>query len=142
MRLEAEPEQPAVFQADIFKPIRYDKTIKRRRHDFLGTIEKMTPALQTNYEIYKSVAHTLLAVTVLITPYLSNPKATAWHQPVSQYVAKIDETVQAIQNSTDAKLNKVRTIYFLVLNTGWNCFNFLKISSKSGCCKVKFDPSK
>ena len=66
----------------------------------------MTPALKSNYEVYKGVAHSLLHVTVLITPYLSNPTATAWHQPVTQYLAKVDAILSAIRASTDTRLNK------------------------------------
>ena len=69
-------------------------------------MEKMTPALSSNYEVYKSVSHTLLTVTVLVGPFLSNPTAETWRKPFTEYLAKVDILLSAIRSSTDPRLEK------------------------------------
>ena len=77
-------------------------------HDFsnIGLVEKMTPALHTNYEVYKSVSHTLLHVGVLVAPFLRNPEATAWKVPLGNYLRKVDLAIEALHKSESAHLKK------------------------------------
>ena len=64
------------------------------------------------------MSHSLLAVTVLITPYLSNPTTTAWREPVTQYLAKVDAIISAIKASADPHLNK-ELITLMLSDVSW-----------------------
>ena len=72
----------------------------------VGQIEKITPALHSNYEVYKSVSHTLLHVGVLVTPFLQNLEATAWQGPFTNYLRKVDASIAALRNCTGTQLKK------------------------------------
>ena len=43
-----------------------------------GNELKITPALNTFYEIYKCVSHTFLGLGILLTPFVKNPGANGW----------------------------------------------------------------
>ena len=73
---------------------------------FEGVIEKMTPALHSNYEVYKSVSHTLLHVGVLVAPFLRNLEATAWRVTYTNYLAKVDAAVAALHSCTGTHLKR------------------------------------
>ena len=64
-----------------------------------GVIEKMTPALHSNYEVYKSVSHTLLHVGVLVAPFLRNLEATAWRAPFTSYLTRLPDGYSQIFSS-------------------------------------------
>jgi len=78
-----------------------------------GTEEKVTPALATNYEVYKSTAHTFLQTSVLITPYFRNPTATSWMDAVTKYRDQVNITKEAVQKSSDETLNKATVVEIL-----------------------------
>jgi len=67
---------------------------------------KMTPSMWSNYEIYKSISHSMLGLSVIIGPFLMNPSSTAWHQPLSNYLTQLQSTKLAIESSTDETLDK------------------------------------
>ena len=75
-------------------------------HYASGDVEKMTPALHSNYEVYKSVSHTLLQLAVLVTPFLENPNATAWHGSFNIYLTKVDIATTALHNRKGTLLKK------------------------------------
>ena len=66
----------------------------------------MTPALNSNYEVYKSASHTLLQLAVLVTPFLENTNATAWHGSFNIYLTKVDVAITALHNSKGTLLKK------------------------------------
>lgn len=63
-----------------------------------GTEEKITPALSSHYEVYKSVSHIFLGAAVLITPFLSNPGSQSWLNPVKDFISKMDVALSAVNN--------------------------------------------
>jgi hypothetical protein len=63
-----------------------------------GNEFKITPALNTFYEIYKCVSHTFLGLGILLTPFLKNPGANGWKKPLLNY----KESVQAAYTSLKA----------------------------------------
>lgn len=76
-----------------------------RRFDGTIFFLKVTPALHSNYEVYKSVAHTFLQVAVLITPYLSNTAANTWMEEMKRYKDRVEVTTEALRRSNDETLN-------------------------------------
>ena len=66
----------------------------------------MSPAIHSNYEIYKSVSHTLLHLAVLVTPFLDNPDATAWRRSFTNYLGRVDVAITALQNCEGTLLKK------------------------------------
>ena len=68
-----------------------------------GNILKITPALNTYYEIYKTVSHTFLGVSVILTPYLHNPSAKGWRKPMLNYKNMIQKAHDSMGASKAAK---------------------------------------
>ena len=90
----------------------------------------MTPALQSNYELYKSVSHTLLHVALLVSPFLSNPGSTAWHGPMKNYLAKVEAIIQALHSSTHLKRELPMAVLSSVSGFLRSCLEKLKLNEE------------
>jgi len=63
-----------------------------------GSQHKIAPTANSDYEIYKALSHMSLAMFIILTPHLENPKNIAWR-------GKINELKNHIEIFRDAAIN-------------------------------------
>ena len=88
-----------------------------------GTQHKIAPtvASNSNYETYKALSHASLAMFVILTPHLHNPKNIMWKAKLNELKKHIEVFVDAVNSSSQEQETKnqfldLATIYLSFMN--------------------------
>ena len=65
-----------------------------------GTQHKIAPTVSSNYEIYKALSHTLLAMFVILSPHFKNPTNIQWQGKLRELKTHLEVFVDATKAST------------------------------------------
>ena len=65
-----------------------------------GSQHKIAPTFTSNYEIYKALSHAALAMFILLTPHLDNPKNIMWRGKISELKNHLEIFKDAVHGST------------------------------------------
>jgi len=86
-----------------------------------GSQHKIAPTHTSNYEIFKALSHTALAMFILLTPHLDNPRNIMWKGKITELRNHIEIFKDAVHGSTKEEalkeqLLKLANIYTDYIN--------------------------
>jgi len=64
----------------------------------MSSQHKIAPTVSSDYEIFKGLSHTALAIFVILTPHLKNPTNIQWKGKLSELKNHIEGISKAVTN--------------------------------------------